>query len=335
MRIFRQITKILIGLIILLLSIILIGFAYEHICRYRLSERYHPEGSFANIGNHKLHYLKKGCGGPTVIFESGLDPGGHLPWFKIQDEISKYTTTISYDRAGVLWSERGNNPKTGYAMSKELNDLLIKSDCPKPYIVVGHSLAGLFLRSFIKDHKSDISGIVFVDVSHPEQNIRRPKNLESLSKFQSSYLIRFASTTGLLRLFYNNTYPNTSTEDSINLIVHTLFYKGVSTFIEEQNSLHNLLEESKPRYTFDSIPLRIITGTSINKYLEIKDQKLRTEFMDFKFSLQKDLLKESKNSLLINASKSGHYIQLEQPEIVINTIKELLLRNSKKIKNEP
>jgi len=330
MKIFRQITKIFIGFVILILSIIIIGFAYEHISRYRLSDRYHPEGSFADIGNHKLHYIKKGSGGPTVIFESGLDPGGHLPWFKIQDEISKYTTTISYDRAGVLWSERGNNPKTGDAMSKELSDLLIKSDCPKPYIVVGHSLAGLFLRSFIKDHKSDISGIVFVDVSHPEQNIRRPKNLESISKFQSSNLIRFANSSGLLRLFYRNTYPNTSTYDSINLIVHTSFYKGISTFIEEQNALGNLLEETKPRYSFDSIPLRIITGTSINKYLEIKDQKLRNEFMDYKFSLQKDLLNESKNSSLICASKSGHYIQLEQPEIIICTIKSLLLGKTKK-----
>jgi len=330
MKIFRQISKILIGFAILILSIIIIGFAYEHISRYRLNDRYHPDGSFAELENHKLHYIKKGSGGPTVIFESGLDPGGHLPWFKIQDEISKFTTTISYDRAGVLWSERGDNPKTGDAMSKELYDLLIKSDCPKPYIVVGHSLAGLFLRSFIEDHKSDISGIVFVDVSHPEQNIRRPKNLESLSKFQSSSLIRFANSTGLLRLFYRNTYPNTSKEDSINLIVHTLFYKGISTFIEEQNSLGNLLEESKPRYSFDSIPLRIITGTSINKYLEIKDPKLRNEFMDYKFSLQKDLLNESKNSSLICATKSGHYIQLEQPEIVISTIKCLLLGKTNK-----
>ncbi len=179
MAIFKFVRKIIIGGIILVVSLILIGLVYEQISRFISNNKYQPDGKFVELGDHKLHFTKKGNGAPTVIFESGLDPGGHLPWFKVQTEISKFTTTISYDRAGVLWSDRGNNPKTGKAMSKELLDVLKKNNCPKPYIVVGHSLAGLFLRNFIEENKSDISGVIFVDVSHPEQNIRRPKNLKA------------------------------------------------------------------------------------------------------------------------------------------------------------
>jgi pimeloyl-ACP methyl ester carboxylesterase len=332
MKIFKLVKRIFIGVIILSISLVIIGFAFERISRFNSNNKYHPDGEYADLGDHKLHFVKKGKGSPTVIFESGLDPGGHLPWFKVQKEISRYTTTISYDRAGVLWSDRGNGPKTGKAIAKELFDLLEKTNCPKPYIVVGHSLAGLFLRNFIAENKTDISGVIFVDVSHPEQNIRRPKSLESLSKFPSTNLIKFANAIGLLRLFYSNTYPNTSKNDSINLIVRTLFNKGISTYIEEQNAIGHLLEESKKIDSFDSIPLKVITGISQDKYLDIKDQKLRNEFLEFKISLQKDLLNLSKNSELIIAPKSGHYVQLEQPDIVINTIKKMLEKKSVKKK---
>jgi hypothetical protein len=74
---------------------------------------------------HQLHYLKKGFGGLTVVFESGLDPGGHLSWKYVQNEISKFTTTISYDRAGILMSEQGDNSKSLSSISSDLNNLLI------------------------------------------------------------------------------------------------------------------------------------------------------------------------------------------------------------------
>jgi len=331
----KKILKLFIGIFLLLISLVVIGFVFEQISRFNSINKFHPDGKYVDIGNHKLHFVKKGEGSPTVIFESGLDPAGHLPWFRIQPEIAKYTTTISYDRAGVLWSDRGNNPKTGKAMAKELFDLLEKTKCPKPYVVVGHSLAGLFLRSFIDENKTDISGIVFVDVSHPEQNTRRPKDLESLSKGPSANLIKFADATGMLRLFYKYTYPNTVKNDSINLMEHSLFFKSASTYIEEQNNIGLLLEEAKKIDSFDSIPLKVIMGDSPNRNPEIKNQNLRNEFIEYKRSMQKDLLNLSENSELIYASKSGHFVQLEQPEIIINILIKMIEENRAINKNHP
>ena len=64
--------------------------------------------------------LQKGCGGPTVVFEAAFDPSGHLQWYHIQEKLLINYTSISYDRAGVLWSDRGNNPKSGEEIAKEL-----------------------------------------------------------------------------------------------------------------------------------------------------------------------------------------------------------------------
>ena len=320
MKIFRIFKKVSIGILFLLSFLVIIGIAYEQICRSNSENKFHPDGEFVDLGDHNLHYLKSGKGSPTVVFESGLDPGGHLPWFKVQNEISKYTTTISYDRAGVLWSERGNNPKTGQAMAEELSDLLIKTKCPKPYIIVGHSLAGLFLRNFIIQNQADISGVIFIDVSHPEQNDRKSEELKSLSKVPSPMRLKVTNTTGLIRLFYKNYYPNTAKNDSINRIVYAMFYGGLSAFIDEQNSMEYLLDESEQINSFGSIPLKIITGTSPDRYNEISNPGLRKEFFQLKMDLQKDLLNLSTNSEQIFAAESGHYVQLEQPEIVINAI---------------
>ncbi len=123
MKIFKWIKRTLFGILSLVILLLIIGFIFEQISRSN-AENLIPHGEFADVGGHKLHYYKKGKDGPTVVFESAFDPVGHLQWFNLQQEISKFAITISYDRAGLLWSERGNNPKTGTAMAEELHALL-------------------------------------------------------------------------------------------------------------------------------------------------------------------------------------------------------------------
>ena len=174
MKIMKWINRIFLGICTLVLFG---GISYERISRINASNNIKPTGELVDVGGHQLHVVKKGTGGPTVIFEAGLG-GSHLTWNYIQDKISKLTTTISYDRSGILWSERGDNPKTSAAMASELYALLESTKCPKPYIVVGHSFAGVTLRKFISQHRNDISGIVFVDASHPDQMRRLPDQIK-------------------------------------------------------------------------------------------------------------------------------------------------------------
>jgi hypothetical protein len=96
------------------------GFIFEGISRAK-AEKISPDGNFVQVENHRLHYLKKGTEGPTVVLETAFDPAGHLQWMNIQEKLSKTFTTISYDRAGILWSERGTNP---YSKRKKLTRLV-------------------------------------------------------------------------------------------------------------------------------------------------------------------------------------------------------------------
>lgn len=318
------ILKTIIWLVAGLLFLLLSGITIEQILRTIARKNIKPDGEFISVGNHQLHYLKKGSGGPTVVFESGLDLGGHIPWMHIQEDISKYATTISYDRAGILWSNRGQNSKTVAAMSMELNELLKQIDCPKPYILVAHSMAGLTLRSFIQDNKADISGIVFIDVTHPNQRNAMEESLKEKVESPNSGIIKFLFLSGLYRLKNKTPYPDLSPADTINRLAGKIRFISVSASMEESDNIHLLQKEANTGKTFGDIPLVVISSDPKISSVRFPDPAMQDKYISLREELQKDLLKLSTQSNWCFAKKSGHYIHHCQPELIVKYILSLI-----------
>jgi pimeloyl-ACP methyl ester carboxylesterase len=114
------------------------------------------------VDGHVLRVLVKGTGTPVVVFENGL--GGPLEnWGKVQPAVSRFATTVSYDRAGVGLSEGGPPATDGRRVATELRTVLQSVGVPPPYILVGHSLGGPFIRSFARLYPELIAGMVLVD----------------------------------------------------------------------------------------------------------------------------------------------------------------------------
>jgi hypothetical protein len=100
-----------------LLLVLVTGLVYEQVSRWQAHKRFDKGQTFADFVGYKLHYTSTGTDTPTVVFESGLDSGGALGWYKVQPQIAKFANTFTYDRAGCLLSQRGDKPKTGYQMA--------------------------------------------------------------------------------------------------------------------------------------------------------------------------------------------------------------------------
>lgn len=292
--------KIIRNIFITFIVISMIGFIYESYSRFTTEIK--PTGKLVDIGGYKLHYVKKGSGENTVVFESGSDIGGYLPWFRVQNEISKFATTISYDRAGLMWSERGKKERTANNMAEELHKLLEKIGAKKPYILVGHSLAGLILRVYVNKYPNDVKSVILIDPSTPKQN----EVLGIKTTKIPLPIIDYANSIGLVRLFFNQNYPSTKASDNINKILKAMTYKGVNASIDEMNHFDAIAKEAGSVKSFNDIPLTVISGN-------IDDTKW--------IKLHDDLLKLSTNSKHIKVKDVGHYIQLEKPDIVINAIK--------------
>jgi pimeloyl-ACP methyl ester carboxylesterase len=127
-------------------------------------------GAEVDMGDWSLYIQCKGTGGPTVVLDAGLD-NDHTDWAGVEPAVARRTRTCSYDRSGVGKSDvRPSRPAVVPAeqVVDELHDLLARADVSPPYVLVGHSLAGLNARLFTERHSGDLAGLVFVDPTSPE-----------------------------------------------------------------------------------------------------------------------------------------------------------------------
>jgi pimeloyl-ACP methyl ester carboxylesterase len=121
-----------------------------------------PERSVdVDAGGHRLHMLIAGERGPTVVLESGL--GGGVGWKQVRSEVGRFARAVTYDRAGFGKSEPGPRPRTAEQIAIELRTALGNAGLCPPYILVGHSMGGPYVRVFAARHPQEVSGIVLVD----------------------------------------------------------------------------------------------------------------------------------------------------------------------------
>ena len=118
------------------------------------------------VGGHRLHIDCVGQGSPTVILESGLGTMS-VDWANVQPEVAKTTRVCAYDRAGTGWSEPGPEPRDPQQIARELHTLLGNAGIDGPYVLVGQSFGGLYVRMYAAQYPKEVEGMVLVDASHP------------------------------------------------------------------------------------------------------------------------------------------------------------------------
>jgi alpha/beta hydrolase fold len=131
-----------------------------------------------DVGGHQLWLECQGSGSPTVILEGGLGVYSGT-WFAVMPMVAEVTRVCRFDRAGLGQSERGPMPRTSKQMVAELHTLLSKGGVEGPYVLVGHSFAGLNIHLYASTYPKDVAGLVFVDAVHPDLDGRIEKLLSA------------------------------------------------------------------------------------------------------------------------------------------------------------
>jgi pimeloyl-ACP methyl ester carboxylesterase len=145
------------------------GFLYQLIGARNDRRLYTAPGRLIDIGEKcRLYVIEKGSGGPTVLFESGI-AATNLNWFHIQETVSHFTYTASYDRSGLGWSSPCRTARTPCNIAAELHTMLEGAGIKPPYILVGHSFGGLVMRKYALMYPEDVVSVLLVDPMRCEE----------------------------------------------------------------------------------------------------------------------------------------------------------------------
>jgi pimeloyl-ACP methyl ester carboxylesterase len=193
----------LLGLLALIIILALAGATYQAIAAANDQWTYTPPGQLIDVGGYKLHLHCTGpanSGSPTVILEAGAGMASPS-WAWIQSAVGETTRVCAYDRAGYGWSEPGPTPRDARQVVHELHTLLGRAAIAGPYVLVGHSIGGMYVRVYTAQYPDEVVGLVLVDSSHPDQLTRSPATKAEQESFQR--MLQFApflARLGVVRL---------------------------------------------------------------------------------------------------------------------------------------
>ena len=136
------------------------------LARFSLATPYVPQGRLVDIGGRSVYLDCRGQGSPTVVLESGMG-GGAGSWGTVLDAMAATTRTCAYDRPGL----GSSTPRGRHTLADTVADLretLEVAGEVAPFVLVGHSHGGDYVRVFTDRYRSDVAGIVMVDTFDPD-----------------------------------------------------------------------------------------------------------------------------------------------------------------------
>lgn len=127
-----------------------------------------PNSTTEKINDRRIEFAMTRHHSVPVVFENGL--GGRMEWWKkVIPALPGDTTTFAYNRPGYGNSDPAPTPRDGFHIVEELRTLLRGNNLNPPYILVGHSLGGLYMQLFARRYPDEVAALILVDSTHPKQ----------------------------------------------------------------------------------------------------------------------------------------------------------------------
>lgn len=232
------------------------------------------------VGGRKIFLNCTGSANrPTVILEAGSGDSSEV-WAAVQKQVEQFEHVCSYDRLGMGKSDKVSPAQTADEIVDNLHQLLQVARLTPPYVMVGHSIGGIYVRKYATRYPAEVIGLVLVDSAHEEQFVR-------VSQISPEWAER----------------------------IRTRFSA------DEQRAGGFLQANERLEWHFNG-PLVVIEHRPIPPSAAPDPMAKQSEPVFH--LLQIDLVGRSKYGQLRQAKQSGHYIQRDEPELVTQSIKDVI-----------
>jgi pimeloyl-ACP methyl ester carboxylesterase len=257
-------------------------------------ERLMPR-AVVKVNNQKTEISKTEGKTASIVFISGYD-SEMANWQKVYAGLKLSSTVFTYNRACVGRSENITGPRDAKTIATELKAVLDANNIKPPYIFVTHSMGGIYARMFHHLYPGKIKGMVLVDATHERQ-------IDSLlSFFPMQEQLLFKAELQHINDSVLNTMPAGALKEEFSANYETN-YTQMKTY---------------PAIT--NIPMYVITSTKVTEANS-----------PFVIDIQKALhqqwaLSAGSNGRFVTTGNSGHFIQMEEPKLVLDGIQWVLAK---------
>ena len=318
-RIWRKVVEcVVLSIVVLVAAAVAGSSSFNAIARHHFWATHPPPGAFYTVNGHRMHMNCTGSGSPAIILDAAVGDDA-LTWGGVQPVLSETTRVCSYDRAGHGWSEALPGPRDADHIAAELHGLLLQAKVTGPIVLMGHSIAGLYMRDYASHYPADIAGIVFVDVSTPLQDENpavKAADPKGLRQWLSMLLLRARYIAGVPRLTGQcSGYLPGSTGQAGILQAEDLCDFPFHAVAAEMDSFNQSGHETVHTGPYGALPILIFSQDVTTMRLPVSAQQTADLAKAFS-QMQEDLKKLSTRSRRIIAKGSGHYVQLLRRDLI-------------------
>lgn len=272
-------------------------------------------GSLVKINDRVIHTIESGSNDSkyTVVLDAGLSCCS-IDWYYIQPKVSEFSKVISFDRAGYGWSSSVKGKYTSENVVEDLINVLAKLNAKPPYVLVGHSFGGLNMRLFASKYPEEVAALILIDSVHEKRYLssewdeeRKNIHKKNLRLFRLGYITSSLGIPRLLKQPVGRKRLPEPYQKYINYIGYNprTFEAVYKEFFYSEESASQL-KNSKP----------------LNKELPIT--VLSSNNNDAAWVEHQNILSNLTNNTVQVKTEDGHSIHLENPKIVVDTIKEVI-----------
>jgi pimeloyl-ACP methyl ester carboxylesterase len=208
-------------------------------------------------------------------------------WLGIQPKLAEFARVCIYDRAGLGNSDPVAHSQTSRQIAEDLHKLLVHSRVGQSLVLVGHSFGGINVRTYAGMYPKEVVGMVLVDSTHEEQFVR---------------------TDALIPEEIKKQFPP-------------------DAFVPlgpEQVNWNETVEQTRKANWHADIPLIVLTAANARPDPPGPLAYLAPKFEEIRQELQQDLVHRSALGKQIIATRSGHFIHHDEPELVVSAIREVI-----------
>jgi pimeloyl-ACP methyl ester carboxylesterase len=318
----RKATECIVLSLLALAAVVVAGSTgFNAIVLYQF--RHSPPGQTLLVGGHQMRIDCSGSGSPAIVLDAGLGNDG-LIWGGVQPVLARTTRVCSYDRAGFGWSDALPPPRDADHIAAELHGLLAAADITGPVVLMGHSIAGIYIRDYATRYPENVSGLIFVDGSTPLQN-RNPAfkvhQGPGPPSWFSALLKKAAFAAGIPRLLgeCSRSFPGFDPQ-AAKLLAEDQCRDRFPAIAGEMQSFDRSGEETVHTGPYGALPVLIFSQDPARTAAQGEPM----DGVNAWNQMQEDLKQLSTRSRRIIAQGSSHYIQRDRPDLIEREVPQFI-----------